>query len=79
MKGAMILKLKYYREAMNLTQEELARHAKVSVAMVQSMENGRRKGSTDTILKLSDALNVTVDDLLRGNDMTISHKKEAAK
>ena len=79
MKGAVILKLKYYREAMNLTQEELARHAKVSVAMVQSMENGRRKGSTDTILKLSDALNVTVDDLLRGSDMTISHKKEAAK
>ena len=62
------MKLKYYREAMNLTQEELARHA-----------NGRRKGSTDTILKLSDALNVSVDDLLRGNDMTISHKKETSK
>ncbi|QPI89304.1 helix-turn-helix transcriptional regulator [Lacticaseibacillus paracasei subsp. tolerans] len=80
------MELKRARERSGLTQEELAVKAGLSIAMVQSLEAGRRNGSTKTALKLSEVLNTSIDELLHGNINTNSTspsensvQKEAAK
>lgn len=80
------MELKIARERLGLTQEELAVKAGLSVAMIQSLEAGRRNGSTKTALKLSEVLNTSIDELLHGKKNTISTRisensvqKEATK
>ena len=55
------------REERRLTQEALAEAAGVSVPYVSHIERGIKKPSLGTLLRLSAALDVTVDALLRGN------------
>ena len=55
------------REGRHLTQEALAEAAGVSVPYVSHIERGIKKPSLGTLLRLSAALGVTVDTLLRGN------------
>ena len=55
------------REERCLTQEALAEAAGVSVPYVSHIERGIKKPSLVTLLRLSAALGVTVDTLLRGN------------
>lgn len=64
------MKLQEARERARITQEELAIRAHLSVSMIQSIENGRREGSTKTLLALAKALNATPNDLLYGYDNT---------
>lgn len=66
------MKLKEAREYAGLTQEELANRSNRSIAMVQSIEAGRREGSTKTLIALADALNTTPNVLLYGFDITNS-------
>lgn len=74
------MKLKQARERAGLTQEELATRSNRSIAMIQSIEAGRRNGSTATLIALSDALNTTPNVLLYGVDITNSTKlKEVVK
>ena len=55
------------RKEHSLTQEALAENASVSVPYVSHIERGMKKPSLSTLLRLSAALDVTVDTLLRGN------------
>ena len=55
------------REEHGLTQEALAEATGVSVPYVSHIERGLKKPSLGTLLRLSAALDVTVDTLLRGN------------
>ena len=55
------------REEHRLTQEALAELAELSVPYVSHIEHGMKKPSLITLLRLSAALGVTVDTLLRGN------------
>lgn len=74
------MKLKQAREQSGLTQEELANLSNRSIAMIQSIESGRREGSTKTLIALADALNTTPNVLLYGGDITDSTRiKEVAK
>lgn len=68
------MSLKSIRKANGLSQEELAKSANVSVSMIQSLENGRRTGSVETIVKLAQALNVTTDELIYARNTTNSTK-----
>ena len=54
-------------EERHLTQEALAETAGVSVPYVSHIVRGIKKPSLGTLLRLSAALGVTVDTLLRGN------------
>lgn len=73
------MELRDARERAGLTQEELSDTTGISVAMIQSMEVGRRSGSIKTVVKLAQVLGVTVDDLLNAHRITKSTKKERAK
>ena len=54
----------------NLSQSDLARLAGVSPSAISQAERGQRGLSLETVLELSGKLNVTLDDLLRGEVAT---------
>lgn len=66
------MKLKQARKRAGIKQEELAARSGLSLSMIQSLETGRRDGSTKTLLVLAEALNTTPNALLYGHDNTIS-------
>ncbi|WP_057769736.1 helix-turn-helix domain-containing protein [Lactobacillus selangorensis] len=66
------MELKRIREKRGMTQEQLADKSGISITMIQSLETGRRVGSVKTIIKLSQILGVTTDDLLRPLENTNS-------
>ena len=65
--GEIGRRVRKLREEPRLTQESLAEAAGVSVPYVSHIERGIKKPSLGTLLRLSAALGVTVDTLLRGN------------
>lgn len=61
----MQYKIREYRKKNKLTQEELSKKAGVSRAILSRLETGAvTTTTTTTLIKLADALNVTVKDIL---------------
>jgi transcriptional regulator with XRE-family HTH domain len=60
--------LKELRRARRLSQGELAELAGVSPSAISQAERGRRGLSLDTLLALTSRLNMTLDELLRGQE-----------
>lgn len=58
------MKIKDLRVARNLTQEELAKLAKVKRSTVAMWETGKSKPRADVLLKLSKILQCSIDDLV---------------
>ena len=57
-------KIKDIREAMGLTQEQLAEKSGVSRTIISGLENGTaRATTTKTLLKIASALDTTVDQI----------------
>ena len=54
------------RKLMGYTQEAIAEIVDLSASFVSHIECGRKKASLDTLVRISAALNVTVDWLLSG-------------
>lgn len=60
----MVSKLKAYRDKAGLSQEDLAKKADVSRTVISQIENGTRTTvTTNTLSKLSKALNAKVEDI----------------
>lgn len=57
--------IKYNRERLNMTQEELAEKSDISVSYIKQIERGKdyKNISLTIMLKLSKALNTSVRDL----------------
>lgn len=57
--------IKYYRKNSNLTQEELAEKADLSISYIKQIESNKefKNVSLTVILKLSKALDISVDKL----------------
>ena len=57
--------IKYYRKKLNLTQEELAEKSDLSISYIKQIESNKefKNVSLTVILKLSKALDVSVDKL----------------
>jgi len=53
-----------WRRHRGLTQVALAERAGVTQAAIASIERGKRKPSVELLMKLADALGVTMDDLV---------------
>ena len=62
-------KLQQLRKQKNLTQEELAQILFVSRAAVSKWESGRGYPSIDSLKAISKAFNVTIDELLSGDQL----------
>ena len=56
--------LRFWRERRKLTQSELGARAGMAPAAISHFETGQRVPSIDSLVKLADALDVTVDLLL---------------
>lgn len=65
-------KLKKYREAKNITQSEIAEILGVSSATVSKYESGTLEPNIETIKKLSELFEVSIDELLKDDTFDIS-------
>jgi transcriptional regulator with XRE-family HTH domain len=71
--------LRRSRETRGLTQQQLADRANVSPIMISHFETGSRpSASADTLVKLADALDVTIDYLLGRSDSMSPETGEVA-
>lgn len=58
-------RVRQQRELAKLTQDELAEMANISLSFLGHIERGTRKASLDTVVRLSNALNVSPNILLQ--------------
>lgn len=59
-------RIKEIREQNNLSQAELAEATNLSVSYISHVENAKRKASLESVLRIVNALGITVDELLAG-------------
>lgn len=50
---------------LNLTQEQLAEYVDISTSYIGQIERGERKVTLDTLVRISNRLNVSIDYLLK--------------
>lgn len=66
--GRVAASLRAVRRVRRLSQQDLAKHAGVTASAISQAERGERGLSLTTLARLSAALGLTIDDLLRGED-----------
>jgi transcriptional regulator with XRE-family HTH domain len=66
--GRVAASLRAVRRSRAITQTELAKLAGVTASAISQAERGERSLSLATLVRLSAALGMTLDDLLRGED-----------
>lgn len=57
-------RIKAARERQNITQQNLAELAELSITHVSNIENGHTKASLAALIHIANALNVSTDELL---------------
>jgi transcriptional regulator with XRE-family HTH domain len=63
------------RDQRGFKQQELAKHADLSVTFLSEVENDHRKPGADALLRLADALETTLDYLVKGELPQTSMRK----
>jgi len=63
---ALANRIKELRELKGISKEELAHRAGLSRTGMGFLETGKRWPRLDTLMKVAQGLNVTVDELLKG-------------
>lgn len=69
------LRIKKRRKSLNMTQERLAETTNISISFLGHIERGSRKASIDTLVKIANALDISMDILLQ-ESLTISAQVE---
>lgn len=64
-KGGEIMNIKKFRLSNNLTQKELANELKVERTTVSMWESNKSSPNIQTLKKIAQVLNCTVDDLIK--------------
>lgn len=62
-------RIKEVREQNHLSQAQLAEITDLSVSYISRIENAKRKASLESIIRIVNALGITVDELLAGVQM----------
>lgn len=62
------IRLKMMRKQLKLTQEEVAKRAQTTIANISGYESGNQTPSSPMLLRLSNALNCSVDYLFGRSD-----------
>lgn len=63
---ALANRIKELRDGKGISQEELAHRAGLSRTGMGFLETGKRWPRLDTLIKVADGLNITLDELLKG-------------
>ena len=71
--GLLGIRMRNKRKKLHITQMDLAETTNLSVPYISLVENGRKKPSLDAILKISEALDLSLDYLLLGIESKESH------
>lgn len=67
---AMGKRIRQLRKQQKFTQAELAEQVGISTSFMGHIERGTRIASVETLVSLSDTLNVSLDAIIRGIDST---------
>lgn len=70
-------KLKEFRAKSGLTQEKVSEQIAVSRQTISSWENEKSYPDIISVIKLSDLYNVSLDELLKGDDGMIKHLEKS--
>ena len=70
-------RIKYYRQKRGLTQEQLAFDIHTSAAYISNIERSIKKPSLQTIILISEVLEISVDELLGSIQSTSPTAKES--
>lgn len=62
------------RKARGLSQADLADITEMSVAYISHIETGVKRASLESVVRIANALNVTVDQILNGNQKGNPHE-----
>lgn len=65
------LRIKENRQLKNITQEELAELIEISPGFMSLIETGRKKPSLETLLAICRKLEITLNELLTGNQIVL--------
>lgn len=76
MKKDLHAQLRLLREERNLSLDDLSLKTRIGAARLKSYEDGERVPSVQTLLKLSNALEVPASNLLDGMDMPAANMLE---
>ena len=60
--------IRVWREYRQLTQRELAQVAEISPPYLSQLESGKRAGSTEVLSAIAKALDLSLDDILPGDE-----------
>jgi transcriptional regulator with XRE-family HTH domain len=69
-------RIKEIREHRRLTQDRLAEMSNISKGFLSEIENNHRNPSSESVLRIANALGASIDYLLRGDDPTVRTAKE---
>ena len=72
---ALANRIKELRDRKGISQEELAHRAGLSRTGMGFLETGKRWPRLDTLMKVADGLNITLDELLKGLDKPPSRRR----
>ena len=64
--------IKFWRQYRNFTQEKLAEKVELPPGFISLIETGKKRASLETLLFISKELDITLNDLLMGNQITKS-------
>ena len=62
-------RIKFWRQQRSLTQEQLAEKVELTPGFISLIETGKKRASLETLLSICRALNITLNDLLVGNQI----------
>jgi transcriptional regulator with XRE-family HTH domain len=68
----------YFRKQEKLTQEQLAKRAKVTVQTICRIETGENYGNIETLVRIADALGVHVEQLFRDHTQRSLYQSKKA-
>lgn len=72
-------KIKHLREQNNINQKELAKKLAISNVQLSRYESDERRPDYETLTKIADYFNITVDYLLGRQDLSIEDKEDFEK
>lgn len=67
-KQILIKQLKFYREKRNFSQDFVAEHIGITQPLYNKIENGSREMTINTLVKITDILDISMDSLFAEED-----------